>query len=231
MKKISSHSQPHYLGHRKRLKDKFLSAPDALGDYELLELLLFQSIPRRDVKPLAKELLQKLGGLNQVINAELPRILEIAGSGNNNIFTNFQIIKQLISRVLKEQIINKNAISSWSDLLNYLKFNMGNLKLEQFRVLFLNKKNVVIADEVMSNGTIDQTSVYPREVIKRSLYHEAGAIILIHNHPSGSSKPSQADIELTNKIVESCKAINVTVHDHVVISSSEFYSFKSNMLL
>ena len=231
MKKSSNQSEPHYLGHRKRLKEKFLSAPDALGDYELLELLLFQSIPRRDVKPLAKELLQKLGGLNQVINADLPQILEIAGSGNNNIYLNFQIIRQLISKLLKEQVINRNAISSWSDLLNYLKFNMGNLKLEQFRVLFLNKKNIIIADEIMSNGTIDQTSVYPREVIKRCLYYEAGAIILIHNHPSGSSKPSQADIELTNKIVESCKAINVTIHDHVIISSSEFYSFKSNMLL
>jgi DNA repair protein RadC len=222
---------PHYVGHRKRLKDKFLSTtPDSFSDYELLELLLFQAIPRRDVKPLAKELLQKFGHLKSIINAEEKEILAIKGT-NENTFLGLKIIREMIHRVLEERVINRNAISSWSALLDYLKFNMSQLKIEQFRVLFLNKKNILIADEIMANGTIDQTPVYPREIIKRSLFYEAGAIILVHNHPSGSTKPSNADIDLTAKIVEACKTVNVTVHDHVIIGNEEFYSFKSNMLL
>lgn len=124
-----------------------------------------------------------------------------------------------------------SIISSWGTLLDYLKFNMSCLKLEQFRVLFLNKKNMLIADEVMATGTIDQTRVYPREIVKKSLFHEAGAIILVHNHPSGSTKPSNSDIDLTTQIVNACSTINVTVHDHVIIGSGDYYSFKSNMLL
>ena len=129
------------------------------------------------------------------------------------------------------QVINTNVIGSWGALLEYLKFNMGNLQIEQFRVLFLNKKNSLIADEIMATGTIDQTPVYPREIIKRILAHEAAAIILVHNHPSGSAKPSSSDIELTAQIVNACKAVNVSVHDHVIIGKSEYYSFKTNMLL
>ena len=124
------------------------------------------------------------------------------------------------------QVINTNVIGSWGALLEYLKFNMGNLQIEQFRVLFLNKKNSLIADEIMATGTIDQTPVYPREIIKRILAHEAAAIILVHNHPSGSAKPSSSDIELTAQIVNACKAVNVSVHDHVIIGKSEYYSLK-----
>jgi DNA repair protein RadC len=136
-----------------------------------------------------------------------------------------------MNRVLMNQVINTNVIGSWGALLEYLKFNMGNLQIEQFRVLFLNKKNSLIADEIMATGTIDQTPVYPREIIKRILAHEAAAIILVHNHPSGSAKPSSSDIELTAQIVNACKAVNVSVHDHVIIGKSEYYSFKTNMLL
>ena len=137
----------------------------------------------------------------------------------------------MLNRVFAERVENKNVISSWSPLLEYLKFNMGCLKIEQFRVLFLNKKNVLIADEIMATGTIDQTPVYPREIVKKSLFHEAGALILVHNHPSGNPKPSNADIDLTTQIISACKTINVTVHDHVIIGGNEYYSFKSNMLL
>ena len=137
----------------------------------------------------------------------------------------------MLNRVFAERVENKNVISSWSPLLEYLKFNMGCLNIEQFRVLFLNKKNVLIADEVMATGTIDQTPVYPREIVKKSLFHEAGALILVHNHPSGNPKPSNADIDLTTQIISACKTINVTVHDHVIIGGNEYYSFKSNMLL
>jgi DNA repair protein RadC len=228
---MSVNKDPHYIGHRKRIKAKFLSVnSDTFSDYELLELLLFQSIPRKDVKPLAKELLQNFGDFKNLLNAGNQEISKINGT-NENITISFKLIKELINRVLKQRIINKNAISSWSSLLDYLKFNMSNLKVEQFRVLFLNKRNILIADEIMSVGTIDQAPVYPREIIKRSLFYEAGAIILVHNHPGGVSKPSNSDITLTNKIVEACKTVNVTVHDHVIIGNEEFYSFKSNLLL
>ena len=222
---------PHYVGHRKRLKEKFLKAdPAAFNDYELLELLLFQSTPRKDVKPLAKQMLQEFGDFNQLINAERKKILAIDEATESS-FLQIRIIKELINRVFQDRIRNTNIISSWSALLEYLKFNMGCLKLEQFRVLFLNKKNMLLADEVMATGTIDQTPVYPREIVKKALFHEAGSIILVHNHPSGNSKPSNADIDLTAQIVNACNTINVSVHDHVIIGNGEYYSFKSNMLL
>lgn len=223
--------KPHHFGHRKRLKTKFLQTnPTGFSDYELLELVLFQSIPRRDVKPLAKSLLSAFGDFNQLIHSEREKILAVDGT-TESIYLQFRIIKEMLNRVLAERVENKNVISSWSTLLEYLKFNMGCLKLEQFRVLFLNKKNVLIADEIMATGTIDQTPVYPREIVKKSLFHEAGALILVHNHPSGNSKPSNVDIDLTTQIISACKTINVTVHDHVIIGGNEYYSFKSNMLL
>lgn len=226
-----SDDKPHYVGHRRRHKDKFLkNLPNVFSDYELLELMLFQSIPRKDVKPLSKELLQKFGNFNNLINVTKETLMEIPGT-NENVFMNFQIIKEILNRILASQVIEQNVISSWGALLEYLKFNMSNLRLEQFRVLFLNKKNVLIADEIMATGTIDQTPVYPREIIKRVLAHEAGAIILVHNHPGGSAKPSNTDIDLTTQIVNACKTVNVNVHDHVIIGKGEYYSFKTNMLL
>jgi len=222
---------PHYVGHRKRLKEKFLRAdPAGFSDYELLELLLFQAIPRKDVKPLAKQLLKEFGDFNQLVNAQRKKILTVENT-NEGIFLQFQIVREILNRIFYEQVKNRNVISSWGTLLDYLKFNMSCLKLEQFRVLFLNKKNMLIADEVMATGTIDQTPIYPREIVKKSLFHEAGAIILVHNHPSGSTKPSNSDIDLTTQIVNACNTINVTVHDHVIIGSGDYYSFKSNMLL
>ena len=231
MSKRTDSKEPHYVGHRKRLKDKFLNNDaKSLQDYEILELLLFQAIPRKDVKPLAKELIYHFGNITQLIAADKEKILAIPGT-TENVFLSLHIIKELIGRVLAEQVIKKHVISSWSALLDYLKFKMGKLKLEQFRVLFLNKKNMLIADEVMATGTIDQTPVYPREIVKKALYHEAGAIILVHNHPSGNAKPSNSDIDLTTQIVNACNTISVTVHDHVIIGNNEYYSFKSNLLL
>ncbi|MGI4775409.1 MAG: RadC family protein [Janthinobacterium lividum] len=223
--------KPHYIGHRQRLKEKLMkSSAEHFADYELIELLLFAAIPRKDVKPLAKSLLKHFGSLSNLINSDKDKLLLFEGI-NENAYVNFHLVRELMNRILKQKIDGKNTISSWAALLDYLKFAMGSLKVEQFRTLFLNKKNILIADEVMGMGTIDQAPVYPREIIKRALFHEAGAIILIHNHPSGSSKPSKADLELTNKIVETCRSVNVAVHDHVIIAGSEYYSFKSNMLL
>ncbi len=222
---------PHYVGHRKRQKEKFLNNSScSFSDYELIELMLFQLIPRKDVKPLAKELLNKCGNLNNLINSNQENLAEVKGF-TQSVFMNLKIIKEIINRVLAHQVLNQNVIGSWSALLEYLKFNMSNLRIEQFRVLFLNKKNILIADEIMANGTIDQTPVYPREIIKRILLHEAGSIILVHNHPSGNAKPSNADIDLTTQIINACKTVNVSVHDHVIIGKGEYYSFKTNMLL
>lgn len=221
---------PHYVGHRLRLKQKLLRTTEGLADYELLEVLLFSAIPRKDVKPLAKHLLIHFGNLSNLINADKEKLLLVEGM-NENICCSLYLIRELIKRILKHKIVKQNVISSWDSLLDYLKSSMTSLKIEQFRILFLNKKNVLIAEEIIGIGTIDQAPVYPREIVKRALFHEAGAIILVHNHPSGSSKPSKADIELTSKIIETCNSVNINVHDHVIIAGNDYYSFKSNMLL
>ena len=228
---MQDESPPHYLGHRQRLKERLFSVPaESWPEYELLELILFFAIPRKDVKPLAKKLLGQFGNLSTLMNTSRDKLLSVEGT-NDGVYIIFFAVKELINRILKQKVINQNIISSWSALLDYLKTSMSNLKLEQFRVLFLNKKNILISDEVMNTGTIDQAPVYPREIIKRALFHEASAIILVHNHPSGDIKPSKADIELTNRIVETCGTVNIAIHDHVIISNNRYYSFKSNMLL
>ncbi len=231
-KKAIIEDQPHYVGHRQRLKKSFLNTktPEQFKDYELLELLLFYSIPRKDVKPLAKNLIKNFGDLNNLIYVDKDKFSSIEGI-NDNTVTCFLILREFISRTLKNKIINKNILSCWSSVLDYLKSTMGSLKIEQIRVLFLNKKNILIADEVLCNGTIDQAPAYPREIVKRALFHEAGAIILVHNHPSGSVKPSKSDLDITNKIVDTCRGVNISVHDHIIISNNDYYSFKTNMLL
>ncbi|WP_341761704.1 RadC family protein [Candidatus Tisiphia endosymbiont of Thecophora atra] len=221
---------PHYIGHRQRLRQRIIVSAENLADYELLEMILFFVIPRKDVKPLAKELLTQFGSLANLINTDKEKLLNIKGT-NDNLYVNFVIMRELTNRMLKQKVINQNVISSWNVLIDYLKATMGSMKTEQFRILFLNKKNVLIADEVLSQGTIDQATIYPREIIKRALFNEAGAIILVHNHPSGVSKPSNTDIELTHKIVKTCANMNISVHDHVIITANEYFSFKSNMLL
>ncbi|WP_341753310.1 MULTISPECIES: RadC family protein [unclassified Candidatus Tisiphia] len=221
---------PHYIGHRQRLRQRIVMSAENLANYELLEMILFSVIPRKDVKPLAKELLTRFGSLADLINTDKEKLLNIKGT-NDNLYINFVTMRELTNRMLKQKVMNHNVISSWSILIDYLKATMGNMKTEQFRILFLNKKNILIADEVLSQGTIDQATIYPREIIKRALFNEAGAIILVHNHPSGVSKPSNTDIKLTHKIVETCANVNISVHDHVIIAANEYFSFKSNMLL
>lgn len=221
---------PHFIGHRSRLKDKFRRSPSSLPDYELLELILFWAVPRRDTKPLAKKLLAEFTDLQNIINADVDKLLTIPGV-TEGICTNFLILREYLNRSLQQSVIKKNVLSSWGALVDYLKATMGVIKTEQFRILYLNKKNILIADELQTVGTVDQTPVYPREVVKRALFHEATAIILVHNHPSGDPTPSQADIELTKEIVKACGSLSVTVHDHVIISKNQVFSFKSNFLL
>ena len=201
-----------------------------MPDYELLELTLFAVIPRRDTKPLAKALLARFGSFAEVIAAPLPRLLEIKGVGEA-VANHLKIIDAAARRLAQTKVIKRPALSSWAALIDYCTAAMARETAEQFRVLFLDRKNVLVADEVQNRGTIDHTPVYPREIVKRALEHAASAIILVHNHPSGDPTPSRADIEMTREIEKAAKALGIAVHDHLVIGRSGHASFKSLGLL
>ncbi len=223
--------KPHYHGHRQRLKDRFIkSGAGALADYELLELVLCLAIPRRDVKPLAKELLNRFGNFAEVINADNERLKEINGIGDNAIVA-LKLVRDGAVKLTQENIIDRPMLSSWSALIDYCRASMAYNKTEQFRILFLDKKNVLIADEVQQEGTVDHTPVYPREVIKRALELGASALLLVHNHPSGDPTPSRADIEMTREIAEAGKKLGVKMHDHIIMGRSGHVSFKTLNLL
>lgn len=217
----------HYIGHRARLRERFLGATgDALPDYELLELILFSARPRGDVKPLAKRLLKQFGSFHKVLYADELALRGVDEVGDA-VIAALKTVRVAAQRMIKTEISNQPIIQSWSALLDYCKLAMGSAKVEEFRVLFLNHAHMLITDEVMQRGTVNHTPVYPREVVKRALELGASAIILLHNHPSGDATPSKADIDITNKIIEACATINVTVHDHVIITDHGHYSFKS----
>ena len=218
-------------GHRDRLRTRFLNGgADALADYELLELLLFMAIPRRDVKPLAKSLIKTFGSYAEVLSAEPKRLMDIDGIGES-VVAALKIARESALRLSKEQVMNKPVLSSWTALLDYCRASMAYNKTEQFRILFLDKKNTLIGDEIQQTGTIDHTPVYPREVIKRALELGATALILVHNHPSGDTNPSKQDIQMTEEIVETGKKLGIIVHDHIVIGKRGHSSFKSMALL
>ena len=217
---------PHHAGHRERLRARFSAAPDALPDYELLELILFRTIPQRDVKPLAKDLIALFGGLSEVLNAAPERLREVKGVSGATI-TDFRIVRETGLRLGQAKVMNKEVISSWSALLDYCSASMAHHPIEQFRILFLDRQNVLIADEVQQTGTVDHTPVYPREVVKRALTLNASSMILVHNHPSGDPTPSSADIEMTKRIIETAKPLGIQVHDHLVIGKGRHASFKS----
>lgn len=219
--------EQHYLGHRARLRERFLGpGGDALPDYELLELILFSARPRGDVKPLAKRLLKQFGSFDKVIYADESALRAVDEVGDA-VISALKTVRVSSQRLLKHEIGDQPVIQSWSALLDYCKLAMGKAKIEEFRVLFLNNRHALIADEVMQKGTVNHTPVYPREVVKRALEIGASAIILLHNHPSGDPTPSQADIDITQKIVDATKTVGVAVHDHVIITDAGHYSFKS----
>lgn len=219
--------KPHYYGHRARLRERFLrGGSDALQDYEMLEMLLGLALPRRDVKPLAKTLLDRFGSFAEVISAPVERLGEVKGLGDTSIAA-LKIAQASAQRLAREDIIDKQVLSNWKALLDYCRSVMAYEKNEQFRVLFLNQKNVLIADELQQKGTVNHTPVYPREVIKRALELEASAIILTHNHPSGDPTPSKDDIAMTKEIIDIGIKLGVTVHDHLVIGKVGYASFKS----
>lgn len=217
----------HYLGHRSRLRERFLGpGGDALPDYELLELILFSARPRGDVKPLAKRLIGHFGSFAKVINADDAALRAVDEVGDA-VIAALKTVRVSAQRLIKSEISDQPLIQSWSALMDYCKLAMGSSKVEEFRVLFLNHRYALIADEVMQRGTVNHTPVYPREVVKRALEHSAAAIILLHNHPSGDPTPSKADIDITQKIVEASATVGITVHDHVIITATGHYSFKS----
>lgn len=210
--------KPHYAGHRSRLKKRFLdNGSKALADYELLELLLFLGIPRKDVKPLAKDLLKRFGSMGGVIAADINSLRETPHMTESAVVA-IKTVQAVSNTVMQEEIIRKPILNSWSRLLDYCTSTMAYEKKENFRILFLNKKNEVIADEIQQTGTVDHTPAYPREIIKRALELGATAIILVHNHPSGDSEPSQADIDVTRQVIEAARPLNIVIHDHLIIS-------------
>lgn len=222
---------PHYHGHRDRLRARFAEAGgEALADYELLELALFRSIPRRDVKPLAKELIRRFGDLGRVCSASLDQLTSVKGVSEKTA-TDLKLVHALAVRIAREQVTGRTVISSWSALLDYLRAALQHASTEEFRVLFLDKKNRLIADEFQARGTVDHAPVYPREIVKKAIALDASALILVHNHPSGDPTPSQADIEMTRRIKDSAKPFDIVVHDHIVVGRERTASFKALGLL
>lgn len=223
--------RPHYWGHRERLRQRFLTGGHkAMPEYELLELLLFNAIERIDVKPLAKRLLATFGDLNGVVAASEHRLLKVEGA-TPKVYLQLRIAEAFAHRMGQAKILKRDVVSSWDALIDYCRTSMAHRDTEQFRVLYLDRKNTVIADEEQAEGTVDHVPVYPREVAKRALELNASAIILVHNHPSGDPTPSPEDIKMTNLILDACTAIGVTIHDHVIIGKELETSFRSKGLL
>ena len=226
-----SEASPHYHGHRERLRSRFREAgAEAVSDYELLELVLFRAIPQRDVKPLAKELIAKFGSFAEVVAAPQARLAEVKGLGDAAI-TELKIVHAAASRLAHGQVKKRPVLSSWSSVLDYCRTAMAFADKEQFRVLFLDKRNQLIADELQQVGTVDHTPVYPREVVKRALELSATALILVHNHPSGDPTPSRADIQMTQSIIDVAKPLGISVHDHIIVGKEGHASFKGLRLI
>src|ERR1700726_285254 len=224
-------ASPHYHGHRERLRARFRTAgADALADYELLELILFRAIARRDLKPLAKDLIAKFGSFAEVIAAPEARLREVKGLGEAAI-TELKIVQAAASRLLRGAGKKRPVLSSWSSVLDYCRTAQAFADREQFRVLFLDKRNQLIADEVQQTGTVDHAPVYPREVVKRALELSATAIVLVHNHPSGDPTPSNADIQMTQQIIAVAGPLGISVHDHIIVGKAGHASLRGLKLI
>lgn len=222
---------PHYHGHRDRLRARFqATGGEAMADYELLELLLFRLLPRRDTKPIAKQLIDRFGSLGEVLGAPVNLLAEITGLGKSSA-GDLKIIAAAASRMSKGEIRGKQILGTWSSVIEYCRTSMAFEEKEIFRILFLDKKNGLIADEIQQTGTVDHTPVYPREVIKRALELSSTAIILVHNHPSGDPTPSRADIQMTITIRDTAKPLGITLHDHIIVAKDGHASMRSLQLI
>lgn len=223
--------KPHYHGHRERLREKFAkSGPDSLTDYEILELALFRSVPRRDTKPIAKGLLEEFESLSGVFDAPLSELSRRAKGIGQATALDLKIISAIVNREKQTKIMNKNVLDNWPNVMDYCTRVMGHEKIEQFRILFLDKRNVLLHDEVHQKGTTDRLPFYPREIASRALELSASAIILVHNHPSGNAEPSRADIKATNEINEVISPIGVVILDHIIIGAHSYTSMKKRNL-
>ncbi len=219
--------KPHHVGHRDRLRERFLNnGEQALADYELLELLLFIAIPRKDVKPLAKDLIKTFGSFNKIFYASKDDLMRIKGVSENTA-TAILSVKAAAMRLMRQDLMNTPILSNWQALMDYCQSTMAHETKEHFRVLFLNRKNHMIADEIQTSGTVDQSAAYPREIVKRALDLGATAMILVHNHPSGDPKPSQADIDITKMIIQAATPMDIVIHDHIVVARSGVESLRN----
>jgi len=222
---------PHYHDHRERLRERFQEIGGAgLRDYELLELILFQAIPRIDTKPIAKQLLQTFGSFGEVLGAAPARLMEVDGIGEKAAH-HIKVVHAAAQRFLKEPVKQRPLLDSWSSVIDYCRGAMGFETVEQFRILFLDKRNTLIADEKQQTGTVDHTPVYPREVVKRALELSATALILVHNHPSGDPTPSRADIQMTKSVIDIAAPLGITVHDHIIVGRNGHASLKGLKLI
>jgi DNA repair protein RadC len=219
-------THPHQLGHRERLRERALKSLDAVPDYELLELFLFRTFPRGDIKPMAKALLTRFGSLGAITTASVEDLRTVPGVGEQAAL-DLRLLGEATLRIGRETIRKRTVIGSWSALLAYVKVALANEPREQFRVLFLDNKNQLILDEIQNRGTVDHAPVYPREVMRRALELSASAVILVHNHPSGDPTPSGADIDMTRQVVEAGRSLKISVHDHLVVGREGVASFKA----
>lgn len=219
---------PSYIAdHRQRLRARFAEGgAAAMPEYELLELVLFRTIPRQDVKPLARRLLDAFGDLNRVVTAPAPRLLDIPGVGEA-VVQDLKILEAVAQRMMRARVMNRPVLSSWDALLDYCHTAMAHRETEQFRVLYLDRKNVLVADEEQARGTVDHVPVYPREVVKRALELNASALILVHNHPSGDPTPSQSDLAMTDQIQTAAAALGIVLHDHLIVGKGREISFRA----
>lgn len=226
-----SQQRAHYHGHRDRLRERFVAnGSEAMADYELLELILFRLLPRRDTKPIAKALIDRFGSFSEVLGAPHQLLCETDGLGPTAV-TDLKVILAAAQRFARDDIKDRPLLASWAELIDYCRSQMAFEDKEQFRILFLDKKNMLIADEVQQIGTVDHTPVYTREVIKRSLELSATALILVHNHPSGDPSPSSADIRMTKAIIAIAQPLGITIHDHVIIGREGHVSLRARNLL
>lgn len=223
---------PSYIAdHRARLRDRFMQGgAGAMPDYELLELILFRAVPRQDMKPVARRLLDRFGDFNRVLSADPTQLAQVEGVGPA-VVTELKIVEAAAQRLARSRVINRPVLTSWDALLDYCHTTMAHGAIEQFRVLYLDRKNVLIADDEQARGTVDHVPVYPREIVRRALDLNASAMILVHNHPSGDPTPSAADIDMTRQIVAAAGTMGITVHDHLIIGKSRELSFRSTGLL
>lgn len=224
----TANGHPSYIrDHRKRLRRRFLDGgAQAVPDYEMLELVLFRAIPRRDVKPLARALMDRFGDFASVLSAPEDQLLAVTGVGMS-VVTELRIVEAAAHRLTRARVMQRHVISSWAALLDYCRATMAHREIEQFRVFFLDRKNILIADEEQARGTVDHVPVYPREIVKRALHLNASALILVHNHPSGDPTPSNADIEMTAQVERAADALGIAVHDHVIIGRAAEVSFRA----